>query len=521
MRGALLTVAVLATAALSAGAEDSAVYPFESETVVAPGNVIDQYVALALKARDITPARACSDEVFVRRAYLDVIGALPQPVEVRDFLAGKNEGKRAALIDDLLAREEFADYQAMKWCDVLRVKAEFPINLWPNAVQAYHHWIRESIKTNKPYDQFAFELLTSSGSCFRVPPVNFYRAVQSREPSALAEAVALTFMGERIQKWPEDRRAGMAALFSRVRYKTTAEWKEEIVYLDPEKTDAFEAVLPDGTTAKVPAGEDARLAFARWLISKDNPRFIRGIANRVWAWIMGRGIIHEADDIRADNPPSNPALLACLERELARADFDLKALYRLILNSRTYQQSSIPRSNNPQAAALFAYYPVRRVDAEVLIDALCHVTGTREGYSSPIPEPFTFIPEDEATVALADGSISSTFLETFGRPPRDTGLESERSNTPTDSQRLHLLNSTHVRQKIERGPRIREIIRDAQGNRRELVTMLYLTILSRYPTQAETGMAEAYFGSGTGISEKAANDIAWALVNSKEFLYRH
>lgn len=513
-------VAVLA-ALVSVETATGATSPFESDSAGTSGNVIDVHVMEALSARGIVPARQCSDEVFARRVYLDLIGKLPQPIEVRDFLSNKDAGKRAALIDALLERDEFADRQAMRWFDILRVKSEFPINLWPNAVQAYAHWIRESIRANKPYDRFASELLTSSGSCFRVPPVNFYRAVQGREPSALADAVALTLMGERIQTWPEDRRAGLAALFSRVRYKPTSEWKEEIVCNDPEKTDGFSALLPDGATATVADGEDPRVVFARWLVSKDNPRFTRSIANRVWAWLMGRGIINEADDIRPDNPPSNGELLACLEREFVKSGFDLKALYRLILNSRTYQRSSIPQTDSPEAAALFAYYQVRRLDAEVLIDALCQVSGTHESYSSPIPEPFTFVPEDRPTVTLADGSISSAFLETFGRPPRDTGMESERNNDPTDQQRLHLLNSTHIQQKIERGPRIRELVREAKGNRRALVEMLYLTILSRYPTDAETVTAEAYLASSKAGLDKAVNDVAWALVNTKEFLYMH
>jgi len=495
---------------------------FDSDSAaLAPINIIDEPVLATLRARGIEPANLCSDEVFIRRVYLDVIGTLPEPQEVRSFLQNRRPDKRAALIDALLAREEFANYWSLKWCDLLRVKAEFPVNLWPNAVQAYHRWIRDSLRENMPYDRFARALLTSSGSNFRVPPVNFYRAIQGREPSAIAQAVALTFMGTRIEKWPEAQRSGMAAFFSRVAYKATSEWKEEIVCLDPAASTTLQAVFPDGRAVQISPGEDPRRVFADWLIAADNPWFARNIVNRVWAWLMGRGITHEPDDIRADNPPVNPELLACLEKELVNARYDLRHIYRLILNSRTYQQSPVSRSNHPDAEALFAHYPVRQLDAEVLIDALCKISGTQESYSSLIPEPFTFIPGSQRTIELADGSITSQFLEMFGRPARDTGLESERNREPTDSQRLHLLNSSHVQRKIENGQLLNGVMQAAKGNNRMAIGLIYLNVLSRDPTPAELAAAEKYFQGGGLNPRQAASDLVWALINTKEFLYRH
>ncbi|MHC4175405.1 MAG: DUF1553 domain-containing protein, partial [Planctomycetota bacterium] len=276
-----------------------------------------------------------------------------------------------------------------------------------------------------------------------------------------------------------------------------------------------------GATAQFQPGEDPRAVFADWLITPDNPWFARNITNRIWAWLLGRGIIHEPDDIRPDNPAVNPQLLTHLEKELVKANYDLRHIYRLILNSRTYQQSSIPRSAHPDAGALFAYYPVRRLDAEVLVDALCWISGTRESYSSAIPEPFTFIPEEHRSIELADGSITSQFLEMFGRPARDTGLESERNNQPTDAQRLHLLNSTHIQNKIERSQRLNRLIKTAKGNRRMLISMIYLNILSRYPTPPEVAAAEDYFKPKGTNTRQATNDLVWALINTKEFLYRH
>ena len=235
------------------------------------------------------------------------------------------------------------------WSDLLRIKAEFPINLWPNAAQAYHRWVRTCIKDNTPYDQMVRQMLTSSGSNFRVPPVNFYRAMQNREPAGIAQTVALTFMGTRADKWPKDRLAGMAAFFTKVGYKSTAEWKEEIVFFDPYKTNAvagsLAAVFPDGAAAHLSPDQDPREVFADWLIDPKNRWFTQNIANRVWAWLLGRGIIQEPDDARPDNPPSNPELLALLERELIASHYDLKQLYRLIVTSKTYQLSSIPKAD--------------------------------------------------------------------------------------------------------------------------------------------------------------------------------
>ncbi|MCP4377809.1 MAG: DUF1553 domain-containing protein [bacterium] len=511
---------------------------------------IDRAVLKQLTRLKIPPAKLCSDSVFLRRVYLDVIGTLPTIAEARSFLADKSSNKRSVLIEKLLKRDEFADYWANKWSDLLRVKAEFPINLWPNAAQAYHQWIRASIKSNKPYDQFVREILTSSGSNFRVPQVNFYRALQSKEPEAVAQAVALTFMGTRADKWKKDRLTGMALIFSQVGYKGTAEWKEEIIYFDAIKTarDAAagkfrKAAFPDGSPAGISETTDPRVVFAEWLITPKNPWFTRNIVNRTWFWLQGRGIIHEPDDIRTGNPASNPELLKVLEKEMIGAKYDLRHLFRIILNSKTYQRSCIPvpqksgsaKSTNARGEAQFAQYPLRRLDAEVLIDAICQITGTTEEYSSLIPEPFTFIPKDCRSIALPDGSITSPFLEMFGRPPRDTGMESERNNRPNASQRLHLLNSSHIRMKIERSKKLKSLMFSNRKDPRKIIEAIYLTVLSRFPTDNELKVIKGYSSGGTtGSKGKGKSkgkrkvsgrtvliDLTWALINSAEFLYRH
>ncbi|MEW6744662.1 MAG: DUF1553 domain-containing protein [Planctomycetota bacterium] len=520
MKTLWIAATLILTALSRIGTASPQIKPFESDLEPAPRGRIDELCFARWKECDIQPARLCSNEVFVRRVHLDLIGTLPTLQETTLFLQDPDPNKRSALIDRLLEREEFADYWAMKWAERLRVKAEFPINLWPNAVQAYHRWIRACIKENMPYDRFARELLTASGSCFRVPQVNFYRAVQSKKPQGLAKVVALTFMGERAERWPEERLDNLAAFFSRLGYKSTSEWKEEIVFFDTEKPLEGPGVFPDGTLSHLTPDQDPREAFADWLTAPDNPCFARNIVNRIWCWLLGRGIIHEPDDIRPDNPPANPELLSFLEHELVAADFNLKAIYRLILDSTTYQLSSIPRSPDPLAEANFAFYPLRRLEAEVLIDALCQITGTTEEYQSAIPEPFTFVPEEERSITLADGSITSSFLEMFGRPPRDTGLESERNNEPTSDQRLHLLNSSHIQNKIEQSPKLKALL-TATRRPRQAVTRLYLLILSRYPTADELRAVQSYLESGEATRRECALDLVWALINSPEFLYRH
>lgn len=491
----------------------------------APGraNPLDDVVAAGLARLGIEPAPLSPDDVFVRRAYLDVIGTLPTMQDVSSFIDDADPRKRAVLIERLLSRPEFADYWSMKWSDVLRVKSEFPINLWPNAVQAYHRWIRASLAQNLRYDAFARELLTSSGSNFRVPQVNFYRALQSREPKTIARTVALTFMGERAERWPDERQGQMAVFFSRIGFKPTSEWKEEIVYFDVGQptsgTLPAVATFPDGTSVRLKPDADPREAFARWLTAPGNRWFARAAANRVWFWLMGRGVVHEPDDMRPDNPPSHPELLALLESELIAANFDLKHLYRLILNSQTYQRSSAGGSRSA-GDDTFARYLIRPLDAEVIVDALDQITGTHETYASAIPEPYTFTPRAQRAIALADGSLTSPALEVFGRPARDTGLALERTSRPTAPSRLHLLNSAHVQAKLEQGPGLAALVA-GPGDLQSMVTRLYLAILSRPPTPDERTRIAAY-AEASGLNQRTVGiDVAWALINSAEFLYRH
>jgi hypothetical protein len=509
------------TQAQPQAAAPAPVAPFEQAAWATPNSRIDELVLASLRLHGIRPAHPCSDAAFFRRVHLDLLGVIPDPSALDRFLRDRNPDKRAALIDALLQRPEFADYQSLKWCDLLRVKAEFPINLWPDAVEVYHQWVHDAIADNTPYDQFARALLTSSGSNFRVPPVNFYRAMQGHEPGAVADAVALTFMGVRTANWPEDRRAGMAAFFSRILYKPTAEWKEEIVCLDPAPAGPLQATFPDGTTVTIPPRQDPRKVFADWLLAPGNEWFARSAVNRIWYWLMGRGIVHEPDDFRPDNPPANPELLDYLAGELVDSGYDLRHVYRLILNSRTYQQSSIAQGADAEVDKMFARYIPRRLDAEVLADFMYSFAGWGEGYASPIPEPFTFVPIQHPTTDLADGSTTSSFLEQFGRPARDTGLESERNNKPTAGQQLFLLNSTDVQNRIAHNWRAGQLANAAADQRAGVVRWLYMTMLSREPTPDEVAVVDAYLDAPGADKQQAAEDVIWAIFNSKEFLYRH
>jgi hypothetical protein len=507
---------------------------------VQPLGKIDELVLAKLKKLGLPPAELCADEVFLRRVYLDVIGVLPAADEARTFLADKDPDKRRKLIDRLLQRDEFADFWALKWGDLLKIKSEYPSRLWPKAVETYYPWLRESIARNEPYDQFVRELLVATGSNFRVGPANYFRAVPNKDPQTIAESTALVFMGVRIgcarchghptENWSLDDNLGLAAFFAQVAYKPTSEWKEEIVYLNPKgvlrhpKTKA--AVRPKflGSAApEIAPGDDPRVCLARWLTAPENPWFAKNIVNRIWFWLLGRGIVHEPDDLRPTNPPENPELLAYLEQELVGHGYDLRHIYRLVLNSRTYQLSSRANPASAGDAIHFSRYYPKRLGAEQLLDAIVAVTGVPDRFSSRIPEPFTNLPPGHRAEQLSDGNIEEApfaFLELFGRPPRDTAYEEERCSAPSLRQALYFVNSEHLEGKIATSERLKQLAAPGKSDA-EVVEEIYLALLSRPPREPERHTAAEYLAQNKSARAQAVRDLVWAVFNTKEFLFNH
>lgn len=519
--------------------------PFDFPKVPA-ANRIDEICLAQQRRLGIPPSGVSSDPVFLRRIYLDTIGRLPQPEEARAFLGDKSTDKRARLADRLMARDEYADFWALKWGDLLRIKSEYPVRLWPKAVQTYYRWLHESIAADKPYDRFVTELLTSSGSAFRSGPANYYRAVTEHTPETFAETTALLFMGTRLacarchahptENWSRSDILGMAAFFSGVKFKSTQEWKEEVVCLDNEATfrDAVSKqivapklldVVPDAKSPDKSSPDittmlqgDKRKQLAQWLTSPQNPWFARALANRIWFWLMGRGLVNEPDDMRPTNPAANPQLLDYLAKYLVQHNYDMKALTRLILTSRTYQLSAVPTKWNSGDADQFSHYAEKRLSAEQMLDAICQVTGSSEPFSSIIPEPFTHLPKGFRSAQIADGSIETPFLSLFGRPPRNSPYESERCARMSLQQEMVMVSSDQIESKIGAGTRAKRLAESGKPDA-EIVDELYLASLARYPSRQEKQTALGYLARDPKKRTESIQDLIWAIMNTAEFLY--
>ena len=507
---------------------------------IAANNKIDELVFANLKELGFPPSEVAGDEVYLRRVFFDVIGVPPTPEEARAFLTDKDPQKRSKLIDRLLEREEFADFLATKWRDLLRIKAEEPINLWPKAAETYYRWVRESIAQNMPYDQFARELLTAYGSNFRNGPCNYVRAVPERDPRTLGEATALLFLGARlncarchahpIDNWGEDDDLGMAAFFSQVATKSTGEWKEQIVYRNREgvvrspKTGKPVAMKPlEAAVLTADPAVDPRRKFAEWLTAPQNPWFAKNIVNRIWFWLMGRGIVHEPDDLRVTNPPENPVLLEYLEKELIAHRYDLKHIYRLVLNSKTYQLSSEPTPQNEKDVAHFSHYRSKRLTAEQMLDGLSQITEQPQNFRQfkrDNTAPATNIPADVKASQIAEASETSMLAAMFGRPERGTALERERADDLNSMHVQFLTNSSAIEETIYNCPRIRRLLKDKKSDA-EIVEELFLLALARFPSEAEMKKMVEYLTAEKGRRDRAIHDVLWTLLNTNEFLLNH
>jgi hypothetical protein len=484
---------------------------------------LDACVDNNLKRNNLNASGLCTDAIFLRRLSLDITGKQSSSSEAQKFIELKDPDKRSKKIDSLLNSEGFVEYQVLKLGDLLRCKSEFPSNLWPNAVQAYSRWMKESIRDNIPYDQFVRELIISSGSNFRVPEVNFYRAFQTRDPKNVSESFALIFLGMRpSSKFADNKVPGdLSPFFSQIKYKKSEEWKEEFVYLDKDVSPKIYSVsMPGGDKVVLKANTDLRIQLVDWLTAKQNPYFAKVMVNRIWFWLMGKGIVNEPDDFRNNNPPTNPELLAFLENEFKAHNYDVRFIFRLILNSKTYQRASATNESNKFDETHFSHYQIHRLTAEQLIDAICDITDAPETYWSRVPEPFTFLPKDTRAVQLEDGTISTPVLEMFGRPSRDISYESDRNNNLTMKQVLYLLNSTQITDKINKSKKLK-LLTDQTASKEKLISEIYLLVLNRFPISSETSIATSYFNEPKKDKYQNTSDLVWALINTKEFLFNH
>lgn len=488
-----------------------------------PPDRIDALVTRKLASLNIEPAGPCTDAEYLRRVYLDVIGTLPTPGEARRFLADRSLDRRARLVDELLDRPEYADFWALKWSDLLRVDRE---KLGHRRAFAYYRWIRDQVADGTPLDQFARAVVTAEGPLDEVGPANFFKVVT--QPGEAAGSLSQVFLGIRIacaechhhpyDRWSQDDYYGMQAFFTPVGVKPGPRGEAvlargEAVARNP-RTGRAVAPHPLGAgPGPVATGDDPRGALADWLVSAGNPYFARHLANRTWAHFLGRGLVEPVDDVRDTNPPSNPELLDALAAILVECRFDARALIRAITGSATYQRSSAPNATNVDDEQNYSRARLRRVEAEVFLDMVCQATG--------VPEKFAGVPAGARAVQLWDSKVPHDFLRLFGRPVRVTTCECERNAEPGVGQVLHLLNSPGLHAKLthEAGT-VARLVRRLPDDA-ALADELYLTYFSRFPTDDERGVAVGHLASDPARRRQAAEDLAWSLMNTLEFLFNH
>ncbi|MGD9723120.1 MAG: DUF1549 domain-containing protein [Pirellulales bacterium] len=511
-------------ATISVGYEHAV--PAEAFAQAPTRNFIDELVLAKLKDLNLPPSPPADDAEFLRRVYLDTIGTLPSVDETRAFLADTAPLKRDKLIEALLARPEYVDYWSYKWSDLLLVNSE---KLRPASMWAYYHWIRNRVAANTPWDQFARQIVTATGSTLENGATNFF--VLHQDPPDIAETVSVAFLGMSIncakchnhplEKWTNDQYYGMASMFARVRSKESSGDGNRVVYASTDgewmqpRTGKPQPPRPlDGAPLAFESEADRRLALADWLTSPDNPYFSRAITNRIWANYFGVGLVESVDDLRLTNPPSNPALLDAAANYLVEHGYDVKALMRAILQSATYARSSRPLKENAADQRFYSRYYPRRMMAEVLLDALVQVTGA--------PTRFGAYADGTRALQLPDVKVDSYFLKTFGRPLRDITCECERTAQPSMVQVLHLSNGDTINSKLSAGGnRLEQMIAAGKTNA-EIVAEAYLAALSRFPTDDERARLVAALDEAPAAERRAAlEDLYWSILSSKEFLFHH
>jgi len=492
-----------------------------------PANYIDQAVLEKLREVRIPPSDLASDSEFLRRAYIDTIGIVPTMEEARTFLDSKDPQKRQKLVDSLLERPEFVDYWTLKWSDLLRNNSQVKE---VKGLQVFYRWIKESVKANKPYDQFVREMLLASGSGFRNGPVNFYNTGDfgGEFPLHLASQTSQVFLGVRIdcarchnhpfEAWSQMDYYGFAAFFARTRLKNGPEENERIFYpavdgevRHPRLNTVIQPKYLGGDIASFGVDEDRREKVTTWITSPSNPWFKRSIANRLWNNFFGRGVVHPVDDYRLTNPASNEKLLDAMAEKVVAYKFNLKALMRDILNSRTYQTASTFNELNKGDRVYASHALPRKIYAEVLLDAITVATGAGRRYG-----PY------ERAVAIADNRVGdgTGFLELFGRSPRTVACECERTEETNVTMVLNLLNGAAVNQRIADGNgRVARAVRDKKPAK-EMIEEFYLAALARRPNAKEEAAALKLLSKAPSQQE-GAEDLMWALLNMKEFMFNH
>ncbi|HEV3024531.1 MAG TPA: DUF1549 domain-containing protein [Pirellulales bacterium] len=487
-------------------------------------NYVDKFVFEKLRQLQILPSDLCSDEEFVRRVYLDVIGELPTVSEAEAFLASQDPQKRAALINALLERPEYADFWALKWSDLLRLRNN---KVTPAGVHKFYRWVVNALRTNMPYDRFVRELLTSAGSTFDHPAANYFRT--ATDTNDCTETTSQLFLGIRIQcakchnhpfeRWTQDNYYGIGAFFNRVQRKPSARPEEQVVFVaragevtQPRTGKQMKPWLPLTGDADLPGEDDRRQTFVDWLVKADNPFFAKVEVNRLWGHLLGRGIVEPVDDFRDSNPPASAALLEALAQDFAAHGFDRKHILRTILNSRTYQLSSRKNEFNKSDAKYFSHARTRLLSAEQLLDAICQVTS--------VPEKYAGLPAGTRATQLPSPDVDNYFLKVFGQPARETACQCERSNESNLSQALQMINGPLVHSKVRDENNRLKLMLKAQKSTQDVITELYLAAFCRKPSDAEmTTAANHVVGSGDQV--KGLEDVCWALLNANEFLFQH
>ncbi len=490
---------------------------------VPENNYIDALVHAKLKKLRIEPSPVCDDSTFVRRVYLDVIGLLPTADEYARFMVSTLPNKRELLVDELLDRKEFSELWVLKWAELLQIRSSNEVS--PKAMLLYYNWLQDKIAKNVPTNVWVKELLGANGGTFKNPPTNYYQV--ERDVLKLTENAAQVFMGMRIQcaqchnhpfdRWTMDDYYGFAAFFTQVGRKAGDDPREVVIFNagggevnHPVRGKPMPPKFLGGAVADV-AGKDRRVVLANWLASPDNPYFAKNLANIVWNHFFGVGIVEPVDDVRISNPASNQELLDELGKRFTAYNYDFKKLVRDICTSRTYQLATEPNKSNEGDSRNFARGPIRRIRAETMLDIISQVTETKD--------KFPGLPLGARAVQIADGQVSTYFLTTFGRPTRETVCSCEVRLEPTLSQSLHLMNGDTVGPKVQQGNLVGKWLQEKKPPA-YVIEQLYVRCLSRPPTPEEFKKLLAAVDEAKD-KKQALEDVFWAILNSREFMFNH